>query len=68
MSGVRAFSRIDKDGRLIIPKPIQKETGLKEGRLVEIRVQGSASSKLAVIKPFRQGLSIPKAKLRKGRC
>ena len=51
MALMRGFSRVDKKGRIPIPKNMARETALKPGQLVEIKVQGSALAQFLVIKP-----------------
>jgi len=43
---MRGFSKVDEEGRIPIPKNMRRETRLKPGQLVEIKVQGPA------VKPF----------------
>ena len=58
MALVKALSKVDKDGRIAIPKNIRKEAGLKEGQLVEIKAQGSRSANIKAhkkaINPFKK--------------
>lgn len=60
MALVKALSKVDKDGRIAIPKNIRKAAGLKEGQLVEIKVQGSRSANINIkahkkaINPFKK--------------
>lgn len=56
MALVKGLSRIDKDGRIAIPKNIRKEAGLRKGQLVEIRVLGTRLSHIN-IKAYKKGLS-----------
>ena len=49
MALMRAFARVDKEGKIPIPKNIQREVDLKEGHLVEIKVSGTAQAHHIVI-------------------
>ena len=49
MTLMRGFSRVDKDGRVVIPANIQRETNLKEGQLVELKVVGASKKKNLLI-------------------
>jgi AbrB family looped-hinge helix DNA binding protein len=49
MTLMRAFSKVDKDGKVTIPDNIRRETGLKEGQLVEIKVSGPQRAQHIVI-------------------
>jgi len=40
MALMRAFAKVDKDGKISIPSNIRREADLKEGQLVEIKVSG----------------------------
>jgi hypothetical protein len=46
---MRIFARVDNEGKIIIPPNFQKETGLKKGQLVELRVVGASKKKSLVI-------------------
>lgn len=45
MTLMRAFSKIDKDGKIKLPGNIQRETGLREGQLVELKIVGASKKK-----------------------
>ena len=45
MTLMRAFSKIDKDGKIKLPGNIQREAGLKEGQLVELKIVGASKKK-----------------------
>jgi bifunctional DNA-binding transcriptional regulator/antitoxin component of YhaV-PrlF toxin-antitoxin module len=45
MTLMRAFSRIDKDGKIKLPGNIQRAADLKEGQLVEIKIVGASRKK-----------------------
>jgi len=49
MALMRVFSKIDKEGKLAIPRNIRREAGLKPGQLVEIKVTGSNQAHSLVI-------------------
>jgi bifunctional DNA-binding transcriptional regulator/antitoxin component of YhaV-PrlF toxin-antitoxin module len=52
MTLMRAFSKVDKDGKIKLPGNIQRAAGLQEGRLVEIKVV-RASQKKTVLMTLR---------------
>ena len=41
MALMRVFARVDKEGKIPIPKNIQRKVDLKEGQLVEIKLAGT---------------------------
>jgi len=45
MTLMRAFSEVDKDGKIKLPGNIQREAGLKEGQLVELKIVGEVPRK-----------------------
>jgi len=45
MALIRAFSKVDKDGRIKLPANIQRAADLKEGQLVELKVMGANRKK-----------------------
>jgi bifunctional DNA-binding transcriptional regulator/antitoxin component of YhaV-PrlF toxin-antitoxin module len=45
MTLMRAFSKVDKEGKIAIPSNIQREAGLKEGQLVELKIIGASLKK-----------------------
>lgn len=49
MGLMRAFARVDKEGKIPIPKNIRREADLKEGQLVEIKVSGPTRAQYIVI-------------------
>ena len=49
MSLIRAFTKVDKDGKISIPRNIRREMDLKEGNQVEIKVSGPAQAHHIVI-------------------
>jgi bifunctional DNA-binding transcriptional regulator/antitoxin component of YhaV-PrlF toxin-antitoxin module len=42
---MRAFAKLDADGKLSIPNNIRREVGLKAGQLVELKVVGASKKK-----------------------
>ncbi len=40
---MRAFARVDKDGRVAIPNNIAREVGFKPGQMVEVKTLGKNS-------------------------
>lgn len=46
---MRAFSKVDQEGKIAIPRNIRREVGLKEGQMVEIKVSGPNRSQFIVI-------------------
>lgn len=49
MTLVKAFSKIDKDGKIKLPGNVQRATGLKEGQLVEMKIVGATRKKSVLI-------------------
>jgi len=49
MSLMRAFSKVDKDGKIKLPGNIQREVELKEGQLVELKIVGGGAKKGVII-------------------
>jgi len=45
MTLMRAFSKVDKDGKIKLPGNIQRAADLKEGQLVELKVMGANRKK-----------------------
>ncbi|ODS34296.1 MAG: hypothetical protein SCARUB_00555 [Candidatus Scalindua rubra] len=46
---MRGFSKVDKEGRIPIPKNMSREVKLEPGQLVEIKVQGPLSKPFLII-------------------
>jgi len=42
---MRAFARVEADGKLSIPDNIRRQVGLKAGQLVELKVVGASKKK-----------------------
>jgi len=53
MTLMRGFSKVDEGGKIPIPKNIRRETGLEDGSLVEIKVQGTQHQQYIIIKKRR---------------
>jgi len=49
MTLMRAFSKIDKEGKIKLPNNIQREAGIKEGQLVELKIVGASAKKGVLI-------------------
>ena len=49
MTLMRAFSRVDKEGKIKLPGNIQRIADLKEGQLVELKVVGASRKKSILI-------------------
>ena len=45
MALMRVFSRVDKEGKIMVPGNIQREAGLKGGQLVELKIVGASRRK-----------------------
>ncbi|MBU0700139.1 hypothetical protein KKE26_02390 [bacterium] len=42
---MRAFSKVDKEGKIKLPDNIQRAADLKEGQLVEVKIVGASKKK-----------------------
>lgn len=49
MSLVRAFSKIDKEGKVSIPGNIRVAAGIKEGQLLEFKIVGASKEKKVMV-------------------
>ena len=49
MTLMRAFSRVDKEGKIELPGNIQRLAGLKVGQLVELKIVGASRKKSVLI-------------------
>jgi len=49
MTLVRAFSKVDEQGKIAIPANIRTQAKLKPGQLVEIKLTGAGKAKNLVI-------------------
>jgi len=45
MTLMRAFSKVDKDGKIKLPCNIQRAAELKQGQLVELKIVGASRKK-----------------------
>jgi bifunctional DNA-binding transcriptional regulator/antitoxin component of YhaV-PrlF toxin-antitoxin module len=45
MTLMRAFSKVDKEGKIQLPGNIQRAADLKEGQLVEMKIVGASRKK-----------------------
>lgn len=54
MSFMRGFSKVDKEGRIIIPKNMRRRAHLEEGHLVEIKLQGPDLAQYVSIRARKQ--------------
>ena len=45
MTLMRAFSKVDKEGKIQLPGNIQRVADLKEGQLVELKIVGASRKK-----------------------
>ena len=51
MALIRAFAKVGKDDRIKLPANIRQAAGLREGRLVEMKVVGAAGKKSILMTP-----------------
>jgi len=49
MTHMRAFSKVDKEGKIKLPGSSKREAGLKEGQLVELKIAGASRKKNIII-------------------
>lgn len=49
MTLIRAFSRVDKEGKIKMPGNVQRAADLKTGQLVELRIVGATRKKNVLI-------------------
>jgi len=49
MTLMRAFSKVDKDGKIKLPNNIQRAAQIKEGQLVELKIMGASKKKNVLI-------------------
>lgn len=50
MTLMRAFSKVDDEGRIPVPANVRRQAGLEPGKRVEIKVQGTANGQFIVVK------------------
>ncbi len=55
MTLMRAFAKVDKEGKISIPSNIRREADLKEGQLVELKVSGPNQAQFIVIHKRQSG-------------
>lgn len=46
---MRAFGRVDKDGKITVPGNIYRAAGLKKGGLVELKIIGASRKKSILV-------------------
>lgn len=49
MALVRGFSKVDKEGKIPIPKNIAREAKLEPGQLVELKISGPAQAQYIIV-------------------
>jgi len=49
MTIIRAFSKVDKDGKVKLPGNIKRAACLKEGQLVELKIVGASRKKNVLV-------------------
>lgn len=49
MNVLRMFARVDTEGKVLVPSHIQRETGLKRGQLIELRIIRAGKKKILAI-------------------
>lgn len=49
MTLMRAFSKVDKEGKIKLPGNIQRAANLEEGQLVELKIVGASRKKNVLI-------------------
>ena len=49
MALMRAFSKVDKEGKIKLPGNIQRAANLKEGQLVELKIVGASRKKNVLV-------------------
>ena len=49
MALMRAFSRVDEEGKVVVPASVRREVGLKPGQLVELKVVGASKAKQILV-------------------
>jgi len=45
MTLMKAFSKVEKDGKIKLPANIQRAAGIKEDQLVELKIIGTSANK-----------------------
>lgn len=54
LSLLRMFAKVDHEGKISLPTNIQREMGMCEGQLLELKISGSGKRKTLVIVPRDQ--------------
>lgn len=49
MALIKIFARVDAEGKITVPSNIQRETGLKKGQLIELKVVGAGKKKTLAV-------------------
>lgn len=49
MSLLRMFLKVEQEGKISLPTNIQREMGMHEGQLIELKVSGSGKHKTLVM-------------------
>ncbi len=55
MALMRAFAKVDEEGKIRIAKNIARETGLKPGATVEIKVTGTNPTQFITVRARKKG-------------
>ncbi|MCJ7507185.1 MAG: AbrB/MazE/SpoVT family DNA-binding domain-containing protein [candidate division Zixibacteria bacterium] len=53
MTLMRVLSKVDEKGKIAFPSNICRETGLKPGQLVELKIVGPGPRKRVLVSPKR---------------
>jgi len=52
---MRAFAKVDEEGKIPIPKNMARQTGLKPGATIEIKVTGPGAGQFVTIHTRKKG-------------
>ncbi len=55
MALMRLLTKVDEEGKIKIPKNVARETGLKPGATVEVKVTGTAQGQFITIHTRKKG-------------
>lgn len=55
MTLMRALGKVDEEGKIRISKNIARETGLKPGATVEIKVAGTGQGQFVTVRTRKKG-------------
>jgi len=55
MALMRAFAKVDEEGKIPIPKNMARQTGLKPGATIEIKVTGPGAGQFVTIHTRKKG-------------